>query len=80
MRRQRAHGAHHQPCPFVLVSDQPLGTIKRRQLGDIAPTLLHLLGLMPQMTGTNAGTGGRADVKRKRVESADHCANALPAP
>jgi 2,3-bisphosphoglycerate-independent phosphoglycerate mutase len=44
------------PVPFVLVSDPPLGTLQPGgKLGDIAPTLLPLLGLAapPEMTGTN---------------------------
>ncbi len=44
------------PVPFVLVSDRPLGTLTAGGcLGDIAPTLLPLLGLPvpPEMTGTN---------------------------
>ncbi len=44
------------PVPFVLVSDPPLGTLQPSgKLGDIAPTLLPLLGLAtpPEMTGTN---------------------------
>ena len=44
------------PVPFVLVSDPPLGTLRAGgKLGDIAPTLLPLLGLAapPEMTGTN---------------------------
>jgi 2,3-bisphosphoglycerate-independent phosphoglycerate mutase len=44
------------PVPFVLVSDTPLGTLSGGgRLGDIAPTLLPLLGLPvpPEMTGTN---------------------------
>jgi 2,3-bisphosphoglycerate-independent phosphoglycerate mutase len=44
------------PVPFVLVSDAPLGTLQPGgRLGDIAPTLLGLLGLtVPvEMTGTN---------------------------
>ena len=44
------------PVPFVLVSDAPLGELKPGgRLGDIAPTLLPLLGLAtpPEMTGTN---------------------------
>jgi 2,3-bisphosphoglycerate-independent phosphoglycerate mutase len=44
------------PVPFVLVSDEPLGTLQPGgRLGDIAPTLLPLLGLAvpPEMTGTN---------------------------
>ena len=42
--------------PFVLVSEQPLGTLAPGgKLGDVAPTLLPLLGLdVPrEMTGTN---------------------------
>ena len=42
--------------PFVLISDPPLGTLQDGgRLGDIAPTLLPLLGLAvpPEMTGTN---------------------------
>ena len=42
--------------PFVLISDLPLGTLQDGgRLGDIAPTLLPLLGLAvpPEMTGTN---------------------------
>jgi 2,3-bisphosphoglycerate-independent phosphoglycerate mutase len=44
------------PVPFVLISDPPLGALRRGGcLGDIAPTLLPLLGLAvpPEMTGTN---------------------------
>jgi len=44
------------PVPFVLISDPPLGTLQSGgRLGDIAPTLLPLLGLHvpPEMTGTN---------------------------
>jgi 2,3-bisphosphoglycerate-independent phosphoglycerate mutase len=44
------------PVPFVLISDPPLGTLQSGgRLGDIAPTLLPLLGLAvpPEMTGTN---------------------------
>jgi 2,3-bisphosphoglycerate-independent phosphoglycerate mutase len=44
------------PVPFVLISDRELGTLKSGgRLGDIAPTLLPLLGLPvpPEMTGTN---------------------------
>ena len=44
------------PVPFVLISDPPLGTLRHGgKLGDIAPTLLPLLGLPapPEMTGTN---------------------------
>jgi len=44
------------PVPFVLVSDPPLGTLRSGgKLGDIAPTLLPLLGLPTpsEMTGTN---------------------------
>jgi 2,3-bisphosphoglycerate-independent phosphoglycerate mutase len=44
------------PVPFVLISDPPLGTLQSGgRLGDIAPTLLPLLGLTvpPEMTGTN---------------------------
>jgi 2,3-bisphosphoglycerate-independent phosphoglycerate mutase len=44
------------PVPFVLVSDAPVGTLQPGgRLGDIAPTLLPLLGLPtpPEMTGTN---------------------------
>jgi 2,3-bisphosphoglycerate-independent phosphoglycerate mutase len=44
------------PVPFVLISDPPLGTLAAGgRLGDIAPTLLPLLGLPvpPEMTGTN---------------------------
>jgi 2,3-bisphosphoglycerate-independent phosphoglycerate mutase len=44
------------PVPFVLVSAQPLGTfIAEGSLGDVAPTLLPLMGLdVPQeMTGAN---------------------------
>ena len=44
------------PVPFVLVSDTPLGTLASGgKLGDIAPTLLPLLGLTapPEMTGDN---------------------------
>jgi 2,3-bisphosphoglycerate-independent phosphoglycerate mutase len=55
-----AHGnpltAHTtNPVPFVLVSREPLGTLADGKLGDIAPTLLPLLGLdVPAaMTGRN---------------------------
>jgi 2,3-bisphosphoglycerate-independent phosphoglycerate mutase len=44
------------PVPLVLISAQPLGTLAAGgKLGDVAPTLLPLLGLpVPeQMTGTN---------------------------
>jgi 2,3-bisphosphoglycerate-independent phosphoglycerate mutase len=44
------------PVPFVLVSAKPVGTLREGgKLGDIAPTLLPLLGLpVPDaMTGTN---------------------------
>jgi 2,3-bisphosphoglycerate-independent phosphoglycerate mutase len=43
------------PVPFVLISDAALGTLQPGRLGDIAPTLLPLLGLAvpPEMTGTN---------------------------
>lgn len=44
------------PVPFVLISAQPLGTFARDgSLGDVAPTLLPLLGLEvpPEMTGAN---------------------------
>jgi 2,3-bisphosphoglycerate-independent phosphoglycerate mutase len=43
------------PVPFVLISDPALGTLQPGRLGDIAPTLLPLLGLAvpPEMTGTN---------------------------
>jgi 2,3-bisphosphoglycerate-independent phosphoglycerate mutase len=44
------------PVPFVLISDTPLGTLRASgKLGDIAPTLLPLLGLTapPEMTGSN---------------------------
>jgi 2,3-bisphosphoglycerate-independent phosphoglycerate mutase len=44
------------PVPFVLISDPPLGTlVPGGKLGDIATTLLPLLGLAapPQMTGDN---------------------------
>ena len=44
------------PVPFVLISDPPVGTLQPGgRLGDIAPTLLPLLGLAvpPEMTGTN---------------------------
>jgi 2,3-bisphosphoglycerate-independent phosphoglycerate mutase len=44
------------PVPFVLVSDPPLGALQPGgRLGDIAPTLLPLLGLAvpAEMTGTN---------------------------
>jgi 2,3-bisphosphoglycerate-independent phosphoglycerate mutase len=45
-----------EPVPFVLISrDAPLGELRNGRLGDIAPTLLPLLGLdVPaQMTGRN---------------------------
>jgi 2,3-bisphosphoglycerate-independent phosphoglycerate mutase len=43
------------PVPFVLISDPPLGTLVPGKLGDIATTLLPLLGLAApaQMTGDN---------------------------
>jgi 2,3-bisphosphoglycerate-independent phosphoglycerate mutase len=44
------------PVPLILVSDLPLGSLRGGgKLGDIAPTLLPLLGLPvpPEMTGTN---------------------------
>ncbi|MBV9439424.1 MAG: 2,3-bisphosphoglycerate-independent phosphoglycerate mutase [Candidatus Eremiobacteraeota bacterium] len=43
------------PVPFVLISSQPLGTLADGALGDVAPTLLPLLGLAvpAQMTGRN---------------------------
>jgi 2,3-bisphosphoglycerate-independent phosphoglycerate mutase len=44
------------PVPFVLISDAPLGTLQPGGcLGDVAPTLLPLLGLpIPvEMTGSN---------------------------
>jgi 2,3-bisphosphoglycerate-independent phosphoglycerate mutase len=44
------------PVPFMLISDPPLGTLlPGGRLGDIAPTLLPLLGLPvpPEMTGVN---------------------------
>jgi 2,3-bisphosphoglycerate-independent phosphoglycerate mutase len=44
------------PVPFVLISDASLGTLRGGgRLGDIAPTLLPLLGLAvpPEMTGSN---------------------------
>jgi 2,3-bisphosphoglycerate-independent phosphoglycerate mutase len=44
------------PVPFVLVSTQKLGTLDGPgKLGDVAPTLLPLLGLPvpPSMTGRN---------------------------
>ncbi|HTJ28769.1 MAG TPA: 2,3-bisphosphoglycerate-independent phosphoglycerate mutase [Candidatus Limnocylindria bacterium] len=44
------------PVPFVIVSSKPVGTLREGgKLGDIAPTLLPLLGLStPEaMTGTN---------------------------
>jgi 2,3-bisphosphoglycerate-independent phosphoglycerate mutase len=44
------------PVPFVLISDATLGTLQSGgRLGDIAPTLLPLLGLAvpPEMTGSN---------------------------
>jgi 2,3-bisphosphoglycerate-independent phosphoglycerate mutase len=51
---QTAHTTN--PVPFVLVSDPALGTLRTGgSLGDIATTLLPLLGLPtpPEMTGTN---------------------------
>jgi 2,3-bisphosphoglycerate-independent phosphoglycerate mutase len=51
---QTAHTTN--PVPFVLVSDRPVGTLlPGGSLGDIAPTLLPLLGLPtpPEMTGRN---------------------------
>ena len=44
------------PVPLVLIADKPLGTLAPGgKLGDVAPTLLPLLGLPvpPEMTGTN---------------------------
>jgi 2,3-bisphosphoglycerate-independent phosphoglycerate mutase len=44
------------PVPLVLISDKPLGAFAHDgKLGDVAPTLLPLLGLPvpPEMTGTN---------------------------
>ena len=44
------------PVPLVLVSEPPLGTFTGAgRLGDVAPTLLPLLGLSvpPEMTGAN---------------------------
>jgi 2,3-bisphosphoglycerate-independent phosphoglycerate mutase len=44
------------PVPFVLISDAALGTLQPGgRLGDIATTLLPLLGLPvpPEMTGSN---------------------------
>jgi 2,3-bisphosphoglycerate-independent phosphoglycerate mutase len=43
------------PVPFVLISDPALGELRPGCLGDIAPTLLPLLGLAtpPEMTGSN---------------------------
>ncbi len=44
------------PVPFVLVADEPLGTLAEGgKLGDIAPTLLPLLGLhaAQEMTGSD---------------------------
>jgi 2,3-bisphosphoglycerate-independent phosphoglycerate mutase len=44
------------PVPFVLISREPyLGTLADGKLGDVAPTLLPLLGIAapPAMTGTN---------------------------
>ena len=51
---QTAHTTN--PVPFVLISDRPLGTLQSGgALGDIATTLLPLLGLPtpPEMTGAN---------------------------
>jgi 2,3-bisphosphoglycerate-independent phosphoglycerate mutase len=51
---QTAHTTN--PVPFILVSDRELGTLTSGgSLGDVAPTLLPLLGLPvpPEMTGTN---------------------------
>ncbi len=51
------------PVPFVLISAQPLGTLSTGgKLGDLAPTLLPLLGLpVPaEMTGTNLLTPATA--------------------
>jgi 2,3-bisphosphoglycerate-independent phosphoglycerate mutase len=51
---QTAHTTN--PVPFILVSDRALGTLTAGgSLGDIATTLLPLLGLPtpPEMTGTN---------------------------
>ena len=44
------------PVPFVLVGrDARIGALQNGKLGDIAPTLLPLVGLPvpPQMTGRN---------------------------
>ncbi|HEY5348756.1 MAG TPA: 2,3-bisphosphoglycerate-independent phosphoglycerate mutase [Candidatus Lustribacter sp.] len=44
------------PVPFILISDPPLGALQPGgRLGDVAPTLLPLLGLAvpPEMTGAN---------------------------
>ena len=46
------------PVPLVLVSRTPLGPLANGKLGDIAPTLLPLLGLAPSplMDGINLRT------------------------
>ncbi|MBD5654765.1 MAG: 2,3-bisphosphoglycerate-independent phosphoglycerate mutase, partial [Candidatus Eremiobacteraeota bacterium] len=52
------------PVPFVLVSREPaLGTLANGKLGDVAPTLLPLLGLAvpAAMTGRNLLTASGAD-------------------
>jgi 2,3-bisphosphoglycerate-independent phosphoglycerate mutase len=41
------------PVPFFIISDDFKGTVKNGKLGDIAPTILHFMGLPvpPEMTG-----------------------------
>ena len=43
------------PVPLVIVSREPLGTLADGRLGDVAPTLLPLLGVAvpPAMSGNN---------------------------
>jgi len=58
---QTAHTTN--PVPFVLVSDRALGDLEPGGcLGDIAPTLLGLLGLPvpPEMTGRNLLAAAKA--------------------
>ncbi len=55
------------PVPFVLIARQALGTLAPGgKLGDIAPTLLPLLGLTapPAMTGRNLLSAAPAEVAR----------------
>jgi 2,3-bisphosphoglycerate-independent phosphoglycerate mutase len=54
------------PVPFVLIANAPLGALREGgKLGDIAPTLLPLLGLeVPEaMTGTNLLAPAAAEVR-----------------